>query len=135
MLLMEMKMGNRLEIDDLKDNDLLIEVKDGIDNSIDVFFIGKIYMLNPTELVGTYLDELHDKLILYSIKNVTVNFYNLKLLNSSGLKTIIKWFKTNASLENHYNIKLYYNKSIDWQETSLAMLTELFPLTIEKIPL
>ncbi len=127
-------MNNRIEMEDFNQNDLKIEVKDGNNGKLNIFFIGRIYMLNPSEIVGPYLEKLHKHMVDKGIKQVSVNFAGLHLLNSSGLKTIIRWFKLNEKLndDKKYYIDLYYDEKVDWQETSLAMLTELFPEIINK---
>lgn len=127
-------MTNRIGMDNFQKDDLKIEVKDGNNGKLNIFFIGRIYMLNPGEIVSPYLEELHTHMVSNGIKQVSVNFAGLHLLNSSGLKTIIRWFKMDEKLseDKRYYIDLYYDEKVDWQETSLAMLTELFPDIINK---
>ncbi len=129
-------MSSKFGIDDFKKDELIIEINDSEENTITINFTGRIYMLNPTEIIGPYLQDLHDKIVDKGFDYINVNFTNLHLLNSSGLKAIIKWFKSidNLDGDKKYNVKLYYNADVDWQVTSLAMLTELFPKIIDKKP-
>ncbi len=129
-------MSSKYGIEDFQKDELNIEIKDNDEGTITVSFNGRIYMLNPTEIVGPFLLDLHSKILDKGFNSIRVDFTNLHLLNSSGLKAIIKWFKSIDGLDNDqkYKVKLYYKADMDWQVTSLAMLTELFPYIIEKKP-
>jgi hypothetical protein len=121
-------MGNKIGIDPCEKENAKIEVKDN-DEGITVYFHGKINMQNPGAIFGPFFDELHQKIVDTGIKNVTADFTDLQFLNSSGLKSIIRWIMNDASLppDNQYNIKILYNKEIGWQETSLTTFKDLVP--------
>lgn len=127
-------MGNRIGIDACEKENAKIEVVDSEeDEGIIVYFHGKINMQNPGAIFGPYFDELHQKIIDAGIKNVIADFTDLQFLNSSGLKSIIRWIMNDASLDEdmQYGIKILYNKEIGWQETSLTTFKDLVPDLVE----
>ncbi len=126
-------MSNKIGIDVCDKENAKIEVKDNSDGGITVYFHGKINMQNPGAIFGPYFDELHSKIVDSKIKNVIADFTDLQFLNSSGLKSIIRWIMSDAKLpeENQYTIKILYNKEIGWQETSLTTFKDLVPELIE----
>lgn len=121
-------MGNKIGIDPCEKENAKIEVKDN-DEGITVYFHGKINMQNPGAIFGPFFDELHQKIVDTGIKNVTADFTDLQFLNSSGLKSIIRWIMNDANLpdDKQYHIKILYNKEIGWQETSLTTFKDLVP--------
>ncbi len=127
-------MGNKIDIDTYEKENAKIEVADN-DDGITVYFHGKINMQNPQAIFGPYFDELHHKILDKNIKKVTADFTDLQFLNSSGLKSIIRWIMNDASLpkDNQYYIKILYNKEIGWQETSLTTFKDLVPDLVEDI--
>ncbi len=130
-------MSNKFGIENFSKDELTIEVKDRSEgNTISVNWIGRVYMIDPSEIIGPYLENVHKIIQDNSLKYINVDFTELRLLNSSGLKAVIKWFKSIGELpeEKKYKIKLVYDGGSDWQITSLSMLNELFPKIIEKIP-
>ena len=62
-----------------------------------------------------------------------LDFSKLTFLNSSGIKTLIKWITkvTPLPADKKYNFKVIANSQITWQETSLKMLSMLAPGLIE----
>jgi hypothetical protein len=121
-------MGNKIGIDPCEKENAKIEVKDN-EEGITVYFHGKINMQNPGAIFGPFFDEMHQKIVDNGIKNVTADFTDLQFLNSSGLKSIIRWIMNDANLpdDKQYNIKILYNKEIGWQETSLTTFKDLVP--------
>lgn len=125
-------MGNKIGIDICEKESAKIEVKDS-DEGIIVYFHGKINMQNPGAIFGPYFEELHQKIIDTGIKKVTADFTDLQFLNSSGLKSIIRWIMNDAALSEdiQYFIKILYNREIGWQETSLTTFKDLVPDLVE----
>jgi hypothetical protein len=125
-------MENKLGIGACEKESAKIEVQDN-DEGVTVFFHGKINMQNPGAIFGPYFDEMHQKIVDAEIKNVTADFTDLQFLNSSGLKSIIRWIMNDASLDedSQYSIKILYNKEIGWQETSLTTFKDLVPDLVE----
>jgi hypothetical protein len=121
-------MGNKIGIDPCEKENAKIEVKDN-EEGITVYFHGKINMQNPGAIFGPFFDEMHQKIVDNGIKNVTADFTDLQFLNSSGLKSIIRWIMNDANLpdDKQYHIKILYNKEIGWQETSLTTFKDLVP--------
>lgn len=125
-------MANKIGIEACEKESAKIEVEDNSDG-VTVLFHGKINMQNPGAIFGPYFDELHHKIVDNDIKNVTADFTDLQFLNSSGLKSIIRWIMSDAALpeENQYTINILYNKEIGWQETSLTTFKDLVPDLVE----
>ena len=123
---------NKIGIGSCEKENVKIEVKDN-DKGVTVYFHGKINMQNPGAIFGPYFDELHHKIIDANIDKVVADFTDLQFLNSSGLKSIIRWIMSDASLpkENQYSIKILYNKEIGWQETSLTTFKDLVPELVD----
>ncbi|OHD07280.1 MAG: hypothetical protein A2086_05425 [Spirochaetes bacterium GWD1_27_9] len=96
-------------------------------------FIGELDFENPESVVFPFFNEIHNKVISNKVKCVEVDFTKLEFLNSSGLKTLIKWIKTDITLpeDNRYKFKIIATSKIHWQENALKVLPMLSPLLIE----
>jgi hypothetical protein len=80
-----------------------------------------------------FFEQIHNNIIENGIKYVELDFSKLTFLNSSGIKTLIKWITkvTPLPADKKYNFKVIANSQITWQETSLKMLSMLAPGLIE----
>ena len=126
---------NKLGLDDFNHENAKIEVADNA-SGVTVLFSGKINMKNPGEIFNPYLDQLHQKVVEVGIKDVNADFTNLSFLNSSGLKTLIRWIMQIARLDatKKYKIKILYTNKYSWQETSLTTFSSLVPDLVTEEP-
>lgn len=123
---------NKFGIDNIITEKATVELSD-IANGVKVTFSGDIDVQNPEPIFVPYFEKIHTKIIETAIKYVELDFSKLTFLNSSGIKTLIKWITkvTPLSADQKYRFKIIANSEITWQETSLKMLSMLAPGLIE----
>lgn len=61
-----------------------------------------------------FLMDFHEKSKQKSISKLITDFRGVKFMFSSGIKTLIGWFRL-FSDENNYAVAIVYNKRIRWQ--------------------
>jgi len=112
---------------------VITEKATDIANGIKVTFTGDIDVQNPEPIFVPFFEQIHNKVIQNSVKYVELDFSKLTFLNSSGIKTLIKWITkvTPLPADQKYRFKIVANSEITWQETSLKMLAMLAPGLIE----
>ncbi|MBN1532070.1 MAG: hypothetical protein JXA20_05355 [Spirochaetes bacterium] len=88
-----------------------------------IVFKGSLRLLNVKEYepVKSLLSAAHDK----STGQLTLDFRDLKFLNSSGITTI-STFVINSRNSNKLKLEVLGSKSISWQEKSLINLNKLW---------
>ena len=127
---------NKIELEDLKQDKVEIKVSD-IDDGIRLQFIGDIDMQDPGPLLNPFFESVHNGMSDAEYTMVEADFTELAFLNSSGIKTLIKWIMRIPQLpeDKRYKIKIIYSGKITWQGTSLKTLIYLAPgsATAEKI--
>ncbi len=123
---------NSFGIDNVITEKATVELID-IANGMKVIFSGDIDVQNPEPIFVPFFEQIHNKVIENNIKYVELDFTKLTFLNSSGIKTLIKWITkvTPLPAEKKYRFKIIANSEITWQETSLKMLSMLAPGLIE----
>lgn len=123
---------NKFNIDNVITEKANVELTD-IANGIKVAFTGDIDVQNPEPIFVPYFESIHAKVIENGVKFVELDFSKLTFLNSSGIKTLIKWITkvTPLPADQKYRFKIVANSEITWQETSLKMLAMLAPGLIE----
>ncbi len=123
---------NSFGIDNVITEKATVELSD-ISNGMKVTFSGDIDVQNPEPIFVPFFEQIHNKVLENSIKYVELDFSKLTFLNSSGIKTLIKWITkvTPLPIEKKYRFKIVANSEITWQETSLKMLSMLAPGLIE----
>ncbi len=111
-----------------KIKDLKIEIQFNADNVIDINFNG-VMLADANKKVEHYINRIRKQILSHNIKKINIDFTQLKYMNSSGLKIIIRWLKENEDSTNkdRYIVKLYYDKNISWQELSFSNIIALFP--------
>lgn len=104
-----------------------------IPQGVKVTFSGDIDVQNPEPIFVPFFEQIHSNVISNGVKYVELDFTKLTFLNSSGIKTLIKWITKVTPLpqDQKYNFKIIANSQITWQETSLKMLSMLAPGLIE----
>ncbi len=123
---------NRFGIDNVITEKASVELSD-IDDGVLITFSGDIDIQNPEPIFVPFFEQIHANVLKEDIKYVELNFTKLTFLNSSGIKTLIKWITkvTPLPADKKYRFKIIANKEITWQETSLKMLSMLAPGLIE----
>lgn len=123
---------NSFGIDNVITEKATVELSD-MANGIKVTFSGDIDVQNPEPIFVPFFEQIHNKVIENGIKYTELDFSKLTFLNSSGIKTLIKWITkvTPLPAEKKYRFKIIANSEITWQETSLKMLSMLAPGLIE----
>lgn len=104
-----------------------IKVVDGEDGGVVLKFVGTIDHMNPGEFLDPFLDNVHTQVIAHSVPKVEADFTELGFLNSSGIKSLLKWIMKQMELaeDKRYPIKILYSRKITWQQTSLKAITYL----------
>lgn len=127
---------SKLGLENLKRDKVEIKILD-IDEGVRLEFIGDIDMQDPGTLLNPFFDSVHNAIVENDVKHVEADFTELAFLNSSGIKTLIKWIMKIPQLppDKKYNLKIIYSGKITWQGTSLKTLIYLAPgfATAEKV--
>ena len=106
---------------ELKGEDYIVtysESKDAIE------FFGTIRLRDSADYssIGELLNEAHSK----ASELLTLDFRNLKFLNSAGINTVSKFVIT-ARRSDTVALKVLGNSEISWQQKSLKNLQKLWP--------
>ena len=123
---------NKFGLDNIMTDKAAVDLTD-IPTGIKVAFSGDIDVQNPEPILVPFFDQIHSKIVANGIKYVELDFTRLTFLNSSGIKTLIKWITkvTPLPADQKYRFKIIAKSEITWQETSLKMLSMLAPGLIE----
>jgi hypothetical protein len=120
-------------------NGTTIETLEGKSGGVVVKFSGTIDHANPGEFLDPILDMLHSQILEKKLLKVDADFTSLTFLNSSGIKSLIKWIMKQVELpkDRRYPINLVYSNKITWQRTSLRAIMYLAKdiVTAEAAPL
>lgn len=69
-----------------------------------------------------FLMDFHEKCIQKNISRLISDFRGAKFMFSSGIKTLISWFKL-ISDENKYPVSIIYNNKVRWQDVTFEAIT------------
>jgi hypothetical protein len=118
-----------------KSDKVQIAVEDG-EQLMTIKFTGKIDDADPGVFMDPTLEEIHGQIVANGLKEVNADFTDLSFLNSSGIKSLIKWIMRQTELadEQKYKINFLYSSRVTWQQTSLKALTYLAPKTVVALP-
>ena len=118
-----------------KNDKVQISVDDG-GALMTIRFKGKIDDADPGVFMDPALEEIHGQIVASGLKEVNADFTELSFLNSSGIKSLIKWIMRQTELadEQKYKINFLYSSRVTWQQTSLKALTYLAPKTVVALP-
>jgi hypothetical protein len=94
---------------------------------VQVRFSGIIEDANPGLFMDPLLDGVHAQVVAQKLPTVVVDLAKLGFLNSSGIKSLIKWVTKRTQLPEaeRYAIQLNYSDGVTWQLTSLKAITYL----------
>lgn len=117
-------------------NDKVSIAVDEQDGVMVIRFTGNIDDANPGAFLDPALEDIHRQVLANKLDEVDANFTDLSFLNSSGIKSLIKWIMRQTELpeDQKYKIKFTYSSRITWQQTSLKALTYLAPKTVVAVP-
>lgn len=118
-----------------KNDKVQIAVDEG-DGKMVIRFKGKIDDADPGIFMDPTLEEIHQQIVAHGLNEVNADFTELSFLNSSGIKSLIKWImrQTELAEDQKYKINFLYSSRITWQQTSLKALTYLAPKTVVAMP-
>jgi len=106
------------------------------DGGMIIRFSGNIDDPNPGLILDPALDQIHREIVANGLPEVAADFTALEFLNSSGIKSLIKWIMRQTELpeDRQYRIRFLYSNRVTWQQTSLKALTYLAPRTVVAVP-
>ena len=126
---------NKIQIENLDYENVSITIKD-INVGIIIKIHGSIDMSYPQFKLDPYFERIHQAVLSFGIKKVYCNLHNLIYINSSGIRSLIKWIMTNINLKdtgNAYHIIFKISSEHKWQSASLGFITNLCPEFIHVI--
>jgi hypothetical protein len=99
------------------------------DDSIKISVEGSIEDAHPDEVLIPFFDNIHDKALKYNIKNIVIDVYKLRFINSNGLKLFIYWILKTRSLKFNevYFLNLLCAKEYHWQYGNFKILEAISP--------
>jgi hypothetical protein len=99
------------------------------DNNLLVVLTGEIDMEDPSQTIRPYLEKMHHEIIESGIKSMTMDFQNLRFMNSSGIREFVHWILklNNIPTEKKYKVIISYSTRETWQTSSLPVLYKLQP--------
>ena len=102
-----------------------------------VKFSGVIDHVNPGEFLDPLLLQIHEAAIGQQVAQVSADFSELSFLNSSGIKSFVKWIMNQLQLDaaQRYRIQFLYSPAVTWQQSSLKALVVLSRGTISLNPI
>lgn len=88
-----------------------------IDKDIELKFSGVLDIEDPYNIIDPFLNNIHNEIINNNIKNIIVNIIELYFINSSTIKSIIKWLVKLPKLSESqkYKATFFINKDLFWQ--------------------
>jgi hypothetical protein len=106
--------------------ELHVELKETPQDGLLLRFQGAIEQANPGAFLDPLLEQVHQEAQRLGLA-VTADFTGLGFLNSSGIKSLIKWVMKQMCLPEgaRYGIKFLYARHVTWQATSLTAITHL----------
>lgn len=123
---------NKIQVENLVYENITFDIID-TDDGIKVSFTGSIDMEYPQFKLDPYFDQIHEAVIHHKIKNVYCDFQGLSYLNSSGIRSIVKWIMKAISIQNshdEYKITFILSKEHSWQHVSLGFIANMNPALI-----
>lgn len=113
-----------LEIKPYEDEEITIDIDDTT-----VKFIGNLEFADPISELKPYFDKINAEVISKKIKCITLDFTDLKYINSSGISVFVKWIieLKELSQDDKYSIIFICNPEYKWQDQSIKMLSSVAP--------
>ncbi|MBN1696147.1 MAG: hypothetical protein JW881_01425 [Spirochaetales bacterium] len=124
---------NKIQVESLQFDNINLILTD-TDDGIMLSFEGTIDMEYPQSVLDDYFDRIHVAVIEKGIKTVYCNLENLRFINSSGIRCVIKWLlkiKDQTEAGKQYRLVFCISNQNEWQLSSLGFLKELCPSLIQ----
>ncbi len=120
---------NRLKIETFTQDAFMIRVVDGSEGTVVVKFSGTLEHPSPGEFLDPILLTVHERAVACRLDHVDADFSGLDFLNSSGIKSLIKWVmkavEASRPGQDCYRLRLLYSSKVTWQQASLKAITFL----------
>lgn len=115
----------------LKNDKVQIQV-DEREGGMVIRFQGSVDDADPSVFLDPTLEQIHAQILENRLTEVDADFTDMTILNSSGIKCLIKWIvkQTGLAEDQQYKIRFLYSSRVTWQQTSLKALTYLAPKTV-----
>lgn len=116
-----------------QEGDTLIELTTDQAEGLVIKFSGVIDHVHPGEFLDPVLTKLHEAAVGQQVPLVSADVSALSFLNSSGIKSFVKWIMSQLQLDEaqRYRIRFLYAPAVTWQQSSLKALVVLSRGTIE----
>ncbi|MBN2532428.1 MAG: hypothetical protein JXB88_06025 [Spirochaetales bacterium] len=90
-------------------------------NNITLAWRGTIDSDYANAVMRDFLMDFHEKCKQKNISKLTSDFRGVKFMFSSGIKTLIGWFKLFAD-DKKYPVTIIYNNKIRWQDVTFESI-------------
>lgn len=117
-----------IEIDDIKFHNYIVSTVCSV-SEIKIEVEGSIDDAHPDEILIPFFDNIHDIALKYSVKNIVIDVYKLRFINSNGLKSFIYWILKTRTLKSDevYSLNLVCAKKYHWQYGNFKILEAISP--------
>lgn len=97
------------------------------DRDATLTFRGTLEHPNPSVFLDPMLEEVHARQLTRGGRRLVLDFSALEFMNSSGIKSLIRYVMRLASApaEQRYEVVLTYSPEVTWQYTSLKAVAML----------
>lgn len=82
------------------------------------------------DVLRSFVERLHDAVVLAKLPEVFVDMVDLKFINSSCLKVLVSWVYKVDTTGRPYRIQLIRDTRMHWQKGSLDTLRRLAPQVV-----
>ena len=120
---------------ELNDSTIRITVRPQGSSGVLVEFSGVLGQRDPGRLLTGFFEDLRKLMNEQRRTSVSVDFRELRFMNSSCFKYFATWIKSNNTDTKPHAIHFVLNKSFHWQEVSIHALRcfSSSEITIEKV--
>lgn len=114
----------------VKTDKILMEMRDK-----SVYLSGTVLVEQPAKFMEPFFIDVHEAILDEGISEIKIDLRDLKFLNSSGIKEIVKWILKVDALpdETQYSLMFLYNPETLWQESFISSIVNLNPEIIKKV--
>ncbi len=117
---------SQFSVSDFSHEDVQIHAKE-IEGGAELEFVGEISMPNPSDVLLTYVTQVHRQAMEQGFSEVRLDFTKLEHLNSAGILLFLKWIKMiqGAPPELHYTLHIVYAGERDWQRVGIVTVAKM----------
>ena len=89
-----------------------------------VQFSGTMATRNPSRSLTPYLHGLHRAAVSDDIRELRVDFTQLRFMNSSSIRSLIDWVEwiQKEPAAHRYRLRFVANPHLTWQQTTLSVI-------------